>query len=417
MFNLCLFDLDDTLVRTEDLKEVRESGKNIDTAAYRKKVSLAFESRNGREVYTISLLKKIRKDFPDLKLGIFTRSPRSYAETVLEKAYPGFNWDVILAFEDVKKTKPYGIGIHQAMDAFELERLDHVLMVGDQDSDVRAGYNAGVAVVLDTTTWARKRTNDNWNSLARVPDAIINSPDQILSVLRNLPEFQPDLERLLSGAKIVGRSRRYDRVGKFIPKAISQDTTSYPVYCCGRSFAGYDSISEREKWHALSKSIHENKESETFPEEWLQSICGFIQTKYPALAVFGNLVVSVVPHRPGRTPRLENLLRQLNAYVLKNPFPGSGRISFEPELLAYKDGVRSNHKLHLSANDRFKNVRDHLYVLKPATVRPRRMVLVIDDVCTTGASLIYAGKLLTDAGSGEVTRLAVSMNIGNVLYD
>jgi predicted amidophosphoribosyltransferase len=45
------------------------------------------------------------------------------------------------------------------------------------------------------------------------------------------------------------------------------------------------------------------------------------------------------------------------------------------------------------------------------------MVLVIDDVCTTGASLIYAGKFLKDAGSGEVTRLAVSMNIGNVLYD
>ena len=105
MFDLCLFDLDDTLVRTEDLKEVRESGKNIDTVAYREKVSLAFDSRNSREVYKIGLLKKIRKEFPDLKLGIFTRAPRAYAETVLEKAYPGFNWDIIVAFEDVDKTR------------------------------------------------------------------------------------------------------------------------------------------------------------------------------------------------------------------------------------------------------------------------------------------------------------------------
>lgn len=417
MFKLCLFDLDDTLVRTVDLKEIRESGKNVDTAPYRKKVSAAYSSQGGREIYKVGLLRNIRKEFPDLKIGVFTRSPRAYAETVLDIAYPDFEWDVLVAYEDVKRTKPHGLGIHQAMDSFQLERLDHVLMVGDQDSDIRSAYNAGVAVVLDKTAWAAKYTYDNWNSLAHVPDAIIRRPEEILAVLRNVSAFQPDLERLLSGAQSDGDTRRYDRVGKFIPKAVANDTTSYPVYCCGRSFAGYDSISEREKWHVLSQSIHDNKESETFPDEWVKSICGFIRTKYQGLAIFGNLVVSVVPHRPGRTPRLENLLNQMKAYMAENPFPGSARISFEPELLAYKDGVRSNHKLHLSASERFQNVRDHLYVSKPEAVRPRKMVLVIDDVCTTGASLIYAGKFLKDAGSGEVTRLAVSMNIGNVLYD
>ena len=256
-----------------------------------------------------------------------------------------------------------------------------------------------------------------FESKLTVPDAIISAPAEILAVLRNLSTFQPDLECLLSGVESDGNSRRYDRVGKFIPKTIAQDKTSYPVYCCGRSFAGHDSISERKKWHSLSKIINENKESETFPEEWVKSICGFIQAEYPQFPRRRNLVVSVVPHRPGRTPRLENLLNQLEAYVIKNPFPGSARISFEPDLLAYKEGVLSNHMGRLTAKERFENVREHLYVLKPEAVRQGEMVVVIDDVCTTGASLIYAGKFLESAGSSEVRRLTISMNIGEVIYD
>jgi hypothetical protein len=336
---------------------------------------------------------------------------------VLGCAYPKFEWDVLVAYEDVKKTKPHGMGIHQAMDAFGLERLDHVLMVGDQDIDIRAAYNAGVAVVLDTSTWASDRSYDNWNSLARIPDAIIDDPEDLQSVLKNLSKYQPDLERLLAGAEEFVKPRRYDRVGKFIPKSVAQDKTSYPVFVCGRSFAGYDSISEREKWHKLSKSIHENKESNEFPEEWIKSIYGFIRKKYPELAFSGGLVVSVIPHRPGRIPRLENLLVQVKAYVASHPFLGSERVTFESELLAYHDGVLSNHKLHLTAHERFENVRSHLHVNKPGAVAPKKQVLIIDDVCTTGASLIYAGKFLQEAGSGEVTRLAISMSIGNVLYD
>ncbi|MCZ8080301.1 MAG: HAD-IA family hydrolase [Rhodobacteraceae bacterium] len=415
MFKLCLFDLDDTLVKTEDLEKIRAAGKDNDTKEYRAKVGRAYLLRD-REVYTEEILGEIRKEFPDLKLGVFTRSPRAYAESILQHAYPLFKWDVVITYDDVKRTKPYGEGIIKAMDTFGIERLDHVLMVGDQESDIRAAYNAGIAVVLDTTTWG-DRTYDNWNSIGRIPDAIIQSPDRLIQVIRSIPKFQPDLERLLAGESESVIPRRFDRVGKFIPKLVVKDTTSYPVFCCGRSFAGYKSISEREKWHALSKSIQVNKESKVFPAEWVESVYGFVRQKYPDLSFGGNLVISVIPHRPGRVPRLENLLKQLEGHFEEKAFVGLKRITFEPELLAYKDGVQSNHKEHLSAEERFLNVRNHLYVKKPGVVNDGKQVLVIDDVCTTGASLIYAGKFLQAAGSGAVTRLAISMNIGNVLYE
>lgn len=109
---------------------------------------------------------------------------------------------------------------------------------------------------------------------------------------------------------------------------------------------------------------------------------------------------------------MENLLVQLKEHVSSHPFSGSDHISFEPDLLAYKEGVLSQHNDKLGLLGRFTNVRDHLFVQKPLAVAGWKHVLVIDDVCTTGATLFYAGRRLKEARSGDVTNLAVAMNIG-----
>jgi predicted amidophosphoribosyltransferase len=90
-------------------------------------------------------------------------------------------------------------------------------------------------------------------------------------------------------------------------------------------------------------------------------------------------------------------------------------VSVAPDLLAYKDGVKSQHGDLLNQHDRFVNVRDHLYVKTPKLIQPGLNILVLDDVCTTGASLIYATKYLRDAGAADVKCLAVAKNIGDVL--
>lgn len=412
MFKLCLLDLDDTLVRTGDLENIRLAGKQTDTPEYRDQLATKYLARNNREIYNQHLLKVMRKTFKKTKFGIFTRSPRSYAETILSLSYPKFKWDVVVAYEDVKKTKPNGMGIHKAMDSVGLEDFNLVLMVGDQDSDIRAAYNAGVAVVLDKTTWPSSRTSDNWNSIKHIPDAIIDHPRKLIPVIENLPKHQPDLERLLIGEKSSIKPRRYDQVGKFIPG----DRTYYPVFACGRSFARYKSISERKNWHGLTKSIHDNKNSVEFPAEWIQSVYGFINQRFGIKEYGRDLVITVIPRRPKRQPRLECFLSQLEQYLKAKPIQYSPKITFEPELLAYREGVRSQHQDFLNAKERFQNVRDNLYVKNPTLVDKGQLVLVIDDVCTTGASLIYAGKHLRKEGASEVVRLAISMNIGDVLY-
>lgn len=417
MFNLCLFDLDQTLVETDDMTAVREAGKNRNDDEYKAKVEAAYKLQNDRPYYSEKLISKIRAEFPNMKIGIFTRSPRSYATTVLKLAYPSTTWDTVIAYEDVKRTKPYGEGIDKAMWACGQSRIDKVVLVGDGDNDVRAAYNAGCVMVLDTTSWPFSHTPDNWRALGHMPDATISDPQQLIGVLKDYRANLPELERLLSGTAGMAGMARFDRIGKFIPTELGGNKTVYPVFTCGRSFSGYASLKWRRQWHKLTESIHVQKNADDFPKEWVQAVRAFIDQKFSVLQMMGGgLVVTVIPHRPGRKPRLEKFLEQLEKSYAKTPAAGKIKFSFVPKLLSYKDGVRSNSNDKLGQIDRFKNIRDHLEVTDKQAAKGAQ-ILVIDDVSTTGSSLIYAKKYLLEAGANEVTLFSIAMNISNVVND
>lgn len=414
MFDLCIFDLDDTLVRTSDLKELREACKrNSDPQRLRTLTELLAED-DDRHIYSVELLWQIRAEFPQLKLGVFTRSPRSYALTVLNWAYAGFDWDVVVAYEDVQRTKPSGDGIDRAMATLEVEYLDRVILVGDTDVDVRAGYHCGCVVALDKGAWPYYRKESmHWNALGLVPDAVISTPNGLSDVLRRPQFYLPELERLLAGAE-PPQTPRFDKINHFIAEAAGGDRTAYPIYVAGRSFSNYESVQYRRQWHALTTSIGNNKDADVFPDAWITTIRRFIEDQYSALFGVVRVVVCVVPHRPGRKARLENLLRQLEQSVDEQPIKGF-EILCEPELLAYRPGVKSQHNDYLGRDERFMNVRDHLFVQKPDLVSGKMSFLVVDDVTTTGASLIYAGKYLKEAGAQDVNCLSMAKNIGDIL--
>ncbi len=416
MFELCMFDLDDTLVRTEDLKAVREACKDSVDPVRLRAVRDGLAGEADRRIYSLDLLKQIRTKHPELKLGIFTRSPRSYTDTVLKWAYPGFAWDIVVAYEDVKLTKPNGEGLRLAMDKLDIDYPDRVVMVGDSDVDVRATYNCGCVAALDKTAWPFKLSNDHWNAIGHLPDAVIDSPDKVLDVLAEPDKFLPELERQLAKAASPLTGPRFDKINHFIPRTVSQDR-AYPIHVSGRYFAHYRSVGERRNWHELTASIEKHKEADEFPDEWIESVRSFISSHYgmPFLVRrHAKVYLTVVPHRPGRRARLESLLGQLERSLAAAPLK-KGLVQVVPDLLAYKDGVKSQHLEHLNAQQRFINVRDHLFVNKPKRIAAGATILVLDDVCTTGASLIYATKYLEDAGASDVTCLALAKNVGDVL--
>lgn len=407
MFELCLFDLDNTLIKTDDLQELREASKNNTDPHHLARLRTLIQNDPARRIYDYPFLQTLRGHFPQLKLGVFTRAPRSYTETLLAWAYPGFDWDVVIAYEDVFPTKPYGNGVHTAMEAVGVEYIDRVALIGDNDIDVKAAYNAGCLVAVDNRSWPHRMLPEHWRAQDLIPDGIIKSPQDVLDFIRDHRPFLPNLERLLEGGAFQ-RRLRYDKVGYWA----DGDGRRYSISVAGRCISNHNSVQWRRESHALSDSIAANKDSHAFPPAWLEAVRNFIDQNFSPMFHHKEVVVTVVPHRPGREPRLERLLNQLDAYLGANPIEAA--VTCVPDLLAYTAGVKSNHNEFLSRAQRFENVRDHLIVNRPELATARQSYLVIDDVVTTGASLIYSQKLLEGADAREVHLLGLGKNIGDL---
>ncbi|PPT97633.1 hypothetical protein XaraCFBP7407_06065 [Xanthomonas arboricola pv. arracaciae] len=419
MIRLCLFDLDQTLVDTDDMKELREAGKNRDDPGYMNEVRAAFGSRKRHIIDELTLLA-MRSGFPGLKLGVFTRSPRRYVGAVLAQAYPQIDWDIVIAYEDVARTKPNGEGIHEAMKALGMGNtgyFPHVLLVGDGEPDIRAAYNAGCRVVLFKKGWPHSYQSTHWRSLASMPDVVVDDQEEILTRIQDPLSGLPYLERLLDAQAPAPGIPRFDKINKFFPG----DKKPHPMHTAGRYFTHCDALKYRRDWHRLTQSIQDYKDATKFPQEWIETIRRYISFHHAMLAALPafaakapELVIAAIPARPERPHRLGSLIIQLEASYGEDPSYKRLRLAFDPNVLAYRPGVQSQSHNHLGQEARFANVRDHLYVANPPSVRGKRF-LVIDDVATTGSTLLYAKKYLTDAGASSVDCFSLAQTVSDPL--
>lgn len=122
-------------------------------------------------------------------------------------------------------------------------------------------------------------------------------------------------------------------------------------------------------------------------------------------ALFGG-VVHFVPIPLSRERLLERGFNQseLIARALVAALP-QGSAAYADFLTRTKD---TEHQTRMHSREaRTENARNAFSVRAPNTVRAKRIVL-IDDVITTGATMVEARRTLIDAGAREVTCLAVA---------
>lgn len=140
---LCMFDFDDTLVYTRfpELSRIRPMlARNCDTSALENFV-------NKQQTFIQvdqQFLQYLRLNFANMKLGVFTKAPTAYVRYMLNYCFPGFEWDVVVAYEHVGtfyKPNPYGIKL--AMRRFGITSSSEVIYVGDDDRDLQTARNCG----------------------------------------------------------------------------------------------------------------------------------------------------------------------------------------------------------------------------------------------------------------------------------
>lgn len=408
-FQLVLFDLDNTLLRTDAIENFRGQAGLNPQPGYEANLRAQLHLVNA--IYSYATLRDIHEKHPNLKFGVFTRAPRLYTQTLLQHFYPRIPWDTVVCFEDVQNTKPHPDGIWAAMRATGVEDTRRVVMVGDASNDIMAAYRAGAWAFLDRTSW-RPDNPDRWRSVGAIADADFRNPLSLLPALENPSNALPRLEA-------INYSQDLNAVGRDIEINHFDNVDRRPmvrVEVLGRRFKECADFQYRYAWHPVSQQIVDLKDAQIFPPSWIAALRTTIRSTL-AFAFSNNNVVTVIPAKPGRTPRLERLLAQLAQSHAVDPIfapgmwaGGPNKLHFVPDQLHYLDGVRSHNQEHLSRDERMINVRDHLRVTPQRDVRGRH-VMVIDDVTTSGATLLNAFHYLRAAGASSVILVSMTQAI------
>ena len=298
--------------------------------------------------------------------------------------------------------------------------MNSILMIGDSRVDIRSAYDAGVISVLDLRSWSHnyKYTRDNWASLEDFPDILFDKNSNFIQIFKDYRKHLPSLEMIYSTLNFDSynsfEEHRFIVSNKFDAICNNGTNKPYSIYGCGRYIPNTKNLKEKHKTHKLTQSIIENKNSEVFPDEWIKSISSFIHANYLHELTSGHLtklIITCIPNRPSRPNRLFFLLQQIQKSLIKYaPNIYSDRI-YIANLFSFRSGVKSNHNDRLNAIQRFENINSHLEINPLYPLIPTEKILIIDDVCTSGASFISATKLLKNKGMHKITCLSIALTI------
>lgn len=422
MYNFLIFDLDDTLIATGALEHFRGAanvGRN--TQDYSQALRASLTAAGLAPSIPQQFLLELKAANPQAKFAVVTTSPIFYAQTLLSYFYPQFPWDAIIGYENVTRTKPDPEALYLAFERAACDpdwNRDSIVLIGDSIKDVVAAYRSGIRIILYTACWPRQPGTERFKAANLLPDAQVKTLESLRDAIDNPIGRLPAFELAVEGAQFGNvRSPKINHFCNLPDERLPNGrSASISVHTLGRLFAEYEIIAQRRAWHLPTQQIHAHKNATQFPATWVTAILqavGKLVGELPEVVFgFAPLVLTCIPHKPARQPRLERLLLQVQAEYQRIG-AGVRCYEFAPAALAYGIGARSHHGEHLNGLQRFENARDFLRVANPDQIRDKAVV-VLDDVVTSGASLFYAEKKLKEAGANSVICLALTQTIGEV---
>ena len=403
---LCLFGLDGVLLETTGLGEFREGQyleKPGDIPGFKMgdQYNVALLARFGhgpdRSIYTVEHLAVIKKNCPTIRFGILTSSPRHYVRTLLARVYPGFDWDVIIANEDLECEGSLVSGISLAMQRVGVADSANVICVGITENYLEAAFDAGCWAALEMSGFPPSLENEHYRLRERAWDGLLKGYQDLIGVINRPWAYLPELDAVSLNGKENYKPRRLK--ARYQDPISSGEATT--VHALGRYFAG--SRRNRAAWHGLTAEMLEFKRSASFPQTWLTVLRTAV--KGIAHSRKSSLVITVIPAKVGSHPRMEMLLAAL-ASELGSYYD----CEYIDDVLEFGEGVKSTHLEKVGKAQRFYLAQRFLAVKKPEQVKGRDIVL-IDDIVTSGASLVSARLLLVGAGAATVTCMALAQAI------
>lgn len=233
-------------------------------------------------------------------------------------------------------------------------------------------------------------------------------------IFRHCPDFELDTVQDLEGAltgKLLGFAAEVDSVHRgyfknIFPKFSGQQfvnhiettlpiETNYPeikIHFLGRYLDVHD---HRHKKHALSQKILNSKK---YPERHAPAFAKIYWKWTQHLAEDVDLITAV-PCRPGELDRFK---------VILDKMPPEAKKHLASHLLVCPNSYPK--QKGLNAQQRRENVRGKFALNSTIDVKGK-IVVVIDDVFTTGSSILECTKILLDGGAKKVVPLCLSFHV------
>ena len=372
-----ILDLDDTLAATGFLEAARSQDDPV--SIYRNLGRVALAEGLGAVLSVVCRRPT----------AVVTRSRRWYAEMILRAVCPQLADGPLVCYEDTARTKPYPEPLWLAASRLGITDMGSIAVVGDHPCDIIAAYRAGMRAVA--CQWCCGA--DTAAAAAQLcPDAVLRRPSYLTQYLENPTEFLPPLERQLVNPS--SGERRPREIGLRWP----QD--HFKVQVLGRYFGARGDTRTLHEQHELTRQILTKFDAPFHaPDAWIDTLNYVIDDVVRDARVE---IVTVIPHKPGKEPRLERLLAQVEALYSGTP------VSFVPDVFGFADGAEDVKDKPLSRRTETINASLSLQ----QRVRGRR-ILVLDDVVTTGATLGVARRLLLMDGARVVHLLAVAKTVSD----
>jgi beta-phosphoglucomutase-like phosphatase (HAD superfamily) len=377
-----LLDLDNTLCPTDHLRWIRSKGDRVQLAPHLPGLC----AYRGMEEALAELARVV-------PLGIVSRTHRWYVEDVLTHLFPHVRWRAVVSYDDVPRQKPYPDGLQLAAQRMGLSVPSRIAYLGDSKSDIEAAYHAGMRPVL--CTWEPSSAAIA-SAQQIIPDAVLAQPAEILSYASDPGTYLPYLESLLRGKTAPTGTRRSVSLGTFDP---------FRIDVLGRYFADAGSTLHLHQAHPLSKWIERKDEPGQFEQPRLveamrAAVVALVQE-------YGLDTVTVIPGKPGGTPRMERLF-SLVGDQLRGVLP----VSFELGMLAFSEDAQRIK--YFSQSKRREEIERSLRLVGSSA---GKRVMVVDDVLTSGGTMLTARQLLLGGGATYVAGLAMAKTISGYSFD
>lgn len=388
-----IFDLDNTLCLTDSLEQIRTSGNP----------SLLTDD----VLAPIHLFKCVPSMLDTLqekgiKLGIVTNSPRWYVEKILSH-FELTQFEVVVTHTDVgaANVKPSPRGIEIAVESLGLTSKNNIIYIGDDYKDFVAAYAANVTPIAPS--WGSKKP------ITQMPAAVLSS--------KSLLEDSEDFEHMCLIADRCANSSSFNIHKKhlyFAPLNLDGDVIALSrdkikVVAFGRYFSQKSELTAKcFEDHKLSQDIAAKESNSKFvaPEYWVD-LMGHAMSELARFFIKDKSdfdIITVIPSKKGKNPRLENLLRRISKKTNVSS-------NFIPDLFYFDDGAQSLKTLGGQDKREREIAKSLMLKSKYISLLEGKKVLIIDDILTTGSTFRGAFKLIEEYKPAKTLGLCLAKTV------